>query len=550
MVDGVLYGTTNIGQVFAIDAATGAELWVYDPRSYLASQGFLQFHFAKHRGVSFWRSARDPDDQRIIVPTIDAWLLALDAKTGQPVASFGGDGRVDLLTGLRGPKARRIKDVFQSSPAAVLGDTVIVGQSINDRPQTKRHIPGDIRGYDARSGDLKWTFHTIPAEGELGTDSWEDDAWRYTGAANAWGPMSVDAERGTVFVATSTPTNDLYGGHRKGNGLFAETLLCLDAETGRRIWHYQLIHHGLWDYDPGAPPVLLDVQRDGAAIPAVAQVTKQGFTFVFDRRTGEPLFPIEEHPVPASDVPGEQASPTQPFPTKPPPFDRQGISEDDLIAFTPELRDRAVEIFRRYRTGPVFTPPSLGGTLSLPGPTGGANWQGAGADIETGVLYVPSVTMPTVLSVKASDPSVFVDPNERLPLVKPPYSRITALDLVDGTRLWQVPNGNGPRGHSKLAHLDLPPLGAGARACLLVTKTLVVAGEGSELWIPEFGEPILRAFDKQTGQVVGSLPLPAKTRGCPMTYEQDGVQYIAVAVADDGVDPQIVALALPGAARP
>jgi quinoprotein glucose dehydrogenase len=562
MVDGWLYGATNIGQVFALDAATGEERWVHDPRSYLASQGFLEFHFAKHRGVTYWRSAEDPDDERIFIPTIDAFLLALDAKTGEPVESFGDDGRVDLMEGLRGPPGRRLKHVFQSSPAALYRDTLIVGNSINDRPTEMRSIPGDVRAYDARTGEHRWTFHVVPAEGELGTDTWENESWRYSGAANAWGPISVDPERGLVYLATSTPTNDFYGGHRLGQNLFAETLLCLDAESGRRVWHFQLVHHGLWDYDPGAAPTLFDVEHEGRVVPAVAQVTKQSMAFVFDRVTGEPLWPIEERPVPASDVPGERASPTQPFPTKPPPYDRQGTFEEDLIDFTPELRAEALEVFRAYRTGPVFTPPSLEGTLSLPAPTGGSNWQGAAVDLETGVLYVPSLTMPTVLSVKPSDPATSdfryethesrvvwfpesAPRKEGLPLFKPPYSRISALDMRDGTLLWQVANGDGPRRHPRLAPLDLPPLGAGVRACALVTRTLVVAGEGSELFIDERGEPILRGFDKGTGAELGRVRLPSKTRGCPMTYLVDGVQYIAVTVADDDTSPKLVALSLP-----
>jgi len=566
MVDGVLYGVTNIGQVFALDAASGRELWVHDPRSYLASQGFLEFHFAKHRGVTYWQSADDPADERIFLPTIDAWLLALDAKTGEPVPGFGKEGRVDLMQGLRGPPGRRLKDVFQSSPAALYRDVLIVGNSINDRPTGTRAIPGDVRAYDARTGDRLWTFHVIPAEGEFGADTWEDEAWRYTGAANVWGPMSVDVERGLVYMTTSTPTNDLYGGHRRGDGLFAESLLCLDARTGERVWHFQLVHHGLWDYDPGAAPSLFEVEHEGRRVPAVAQVTKQAMAFVFDRVTGEPLWPIEERPVPASDVPGEQASPTQPFPTKPPPYDRQGTFAEDLADFTPELRAEALEVFRSYRTGPVFTPPSLGGTLTLPAPTGGSNWQGAAVDLETGVLFVPSVTLPTVLSVKPSDPDrsdfryethesrVVWFPKgsaraDGLPLFRPPYSRISALDLRDGSLAWQVANGDGPRRHPRIAHLDLPPLGAGVRACALATKTLLVAGEGAELFIDEWGEPILRGYDKRTGEVRGAVRLPAKTRGCPMTYAVDGVQYIAVAVADDDSDPMLVALALPGAPR-
>lgn len=562
MVDGVLYGPTNIGQVFALDAATGRELWLHDPQSYRSSSGFLDFHFSKHRGVTWWRSDDDPDDERIFLPTPDAFLIALDARTGRPVESFGDGGRVDLMEGLRGPPARRLGDVFQSSPAALAGDVLVVGNSIKDRPADKHGIPGDLRAYDARTGERLWTFHTVPSEGDPATRTWKDGAWRYSGAANVWGPMSVDRERGLVYATTSTPTNDFYGGHRLGDNLYAETLLCLDARTGQRRWHFQIAHHGLWDYDPGSPPILFDVEHAGRSVPAVAQLTKQSMAFVFDRETGEPLWPIEERPVPASTVPGEQASPTQPFPTKPPAYDRQGTFEADLVDFTPELRAEALELFRRYRTGPMYTPPSLEGTLSLPGPSGGTNWQGGGVDRQTGVVFVPSMTMATVLSVKKSDPKktdfryetdqsrVVWLPEKApaaagLPLFQPPYSRISAIDMRAGEILWQVANGNGPREHPRIAHLDLPPLGAGVRSCVLVTKSLVFAADGAELFIDAWGEPVLRAYDKRSGEVVASIQLPAKARGCPMTYLQDGVQYIAVTVADDDSDPRLVALSLP-----
>jgi len=438
---------------------------------------------------------------------------------------------------------------------------------VNDRPKHKRGIPGDVRGYDARSGALRWVFHTIPAEGELGTETWEDEAWRYTGAANVWGPMSVDPELGRVYVTTSTPTNDYYGGHRLGDNLFGETLLCLDAETGKRIWHFQLVRHGLWDYDPGAPANLVDLEVEGRSIRAVAQVTKQAFVFVFDRETGEPVWPIEDRPVPASDVPGERTSPTQPFPTKPPPFDRQGTFEEDLIDFTPELHAEALALFRRYRTGPLFTPPSLEGTLVLPGPNGGSNWMGAGFDPETRRLYVPSITEVSLNSVKAGDPaetdlryhtdlslSVSIPEGSWLALdgirlFKPPYSRITAFDLDRGEIAWQVPNGNGPRDNPALAGLDLPPLGSGGHTCVLVTKSLLFAADGGAgRWSP-YGKPIFRAYDKATGAVVGEIELPAMVRGCPMTYLHRNVQYLVLPVGDRDHDPELIALALPDAAR-
>lgn len=558
-VDGVLYGTTSAGRVFALDAGSGRTRWIYDPESYRSSHGMLAFYWPKHRGVTYWRSG---DDERIFVPAIDSYLIALDARTGQPVRDFGTGGRVDLLAGLRGPKIDRLAGYFQSSPVAVYRDTIIVGSSISDRPASRTHTPGDVRGYDARTGALRWTFHTIPAEGEFGADTWEDEAWRYTGAANAWGPMSVDDELGAVYIATSTPTNDFYGGHRLGDGLFAETLLCLDAETGQRRWHFQMIHHGLWDYDPGAAPNLVDIEVEGRPVRAVAQVTKQGHTFVFDRESGEPVWPIEERPVPASDVPGEVAAATQPFPTKPPPFEKQGFGVDDVIDFTPELHAEGMEVFGRHDSGPLFTPPSLRATLILPGPPGGANWRGAGFDRETGVLYVPSVSIATAVGVKPGDPSKTdlrfvagtVNPQfvpggnwseGALPLNKPPYSRISAIDLNRGEILWQVANGDGPRDHPRLAGLDLPPLGTGGPTGVLVTKTLVFAGEGAELFVPSLGGTRFHSYDKTTGAVVSAREMGAKIRGVPMTYIHEGRQYIVMAIADRDVDPQLVALALP-----
>jgi quinoprotein glucose dehydrogenase len=472
----------------------------------------------------------------------------------------------------------RLTDYFQSSPAAIFGDTVIVGGSIDDRPLRRPAIPGDVRAYDARTGVHRWTFRTVPDEGDAGSETWLEESWRDNGAANVWGPITVDVESGTVFLTTSTPTNDFYGGHRPGDGLFGESLVALDAETGEPRWHRQLVHHGLWDYDPGAAANLAEIEVDGRAIDVVAQVTKQGFTFVFDRATGEPVWPIEERPVPSSDVPGERASPTQPFPTRPPPFELQGALEENLIDFTPELRAEALDVFDQYRTGPLFTPPSVGGTIILPGTPGGSNWRGAGVDPETGILFVPSIRQGMMISVKPGDDVPEESegvPNEEgdgfryvsdraeplwfpggryspdgLPLFKPPYSSLTAIDLNRGEILWQVPVGEGPRDHPRLAALDLPPLGSGAPTCVLVTKTLVMAGEGAHMLLPKHreanrGEPLFYAFDKQTGAVVGRIVVPGKIRGCPMTYEHGGRQLIVFSVGDRDQPAALVALALP-----
>ena len=555
-VDGVLYGVTAASLIFALDAGTGKELWLHNPGAYRSSRDYWDFLWPKQRGVVYWEG-------RVFLPTSDAYLVAVDAKTGQPIETFGEGGRVDLMVGLRGAPIRRLGKYFQTSPAVVAGDTLVVGGSVHDHPESPRSTPGDIRGYDARSGRLKWTFHVVPAEGELGTDTWEDGSWRYSGAANVWGPMSVDSERGWVYAVTSSATNDHYGGHRRGDNLFAETLVCLDGETGERIWHFQLIRHGLWDYDPSASPILVDVTVDGRRVEAVAQATKQGFVFVFDRVTGEPVWPIEDRPVPPSDIPGERAAATQPFPTKPPPFERQGTREEDLVDFTPELREKALAVFRKFRTGPLFLPPSFEGSLILPGSYGGTSWRGAAVDPETGILYVPSIQMASVHTIKEVDegPDGFryrgtattqrFDENgdvasNGLPIFKPPWSKITAIDLNRGEIVWQVPNGEGPKDHPLIAGLDLPRLGSGVPTGIFVTKTLVITTDGSEHWFPELGQPIVRAYDKQTGELLGEVRVPDKVRGVPMTYTWNGVQYVVMAIATkERQDPRLIALALP-----
>lgn len=558
MVDGTLYLTSTIGQVFAVDAVTGQRRWVYDPQSYLSAPSPYDFIFPKHRGVAYWEAE---GEARILVPTIDAYLLALDAKTGRRISSFGDGGQVDLLEGLRGPAVRRLKDYFQSSPPIVVQDTIVVGSSISDRPSRKSATPGDIRGYDVRTGERKWVFHVVPARDDPGTETWEEGAWQYSGGANAWAPMSADPGRGYVYVATSAPTNDYYGGHRKGDNLYSTSLICLVAATGERIWHQQLVHHDLWDYDIAAAPNLIDLEVDGKSIEAVAQVSKQGFVFVFDRLTGAPVWPTEEKPAPASDVPGEWTSPTQRAPVKPPPFERQGTYEADLVDFTPELRAEAFEIFRKYRTGALFTPPSIAGSLILPGPPGGTNWEGAAVDPQTAMLYVPSITHAQVVSVKKGKPEEtdfdYVTDlsatqwiaraegtGERLPLFKPPYSRITAFDLNRGEVVWQEANGSGPRKHPRLAGLDLPRLGSGAHACTMATKSLLFSVDRRSVWMLGLGEPVLRAYDKGTGELVGEVQLPAPARGCPITYRTGGRQFIVLPVAGNEHPPALVALAL------
>ena len=397
MVDGVLYIRSSLSIVAAIDAETGEQLWVRDVGSYESGRPTnLGFN---SRGVAHWT---DGDEARIFLATSDAHLWSFDAETGRPIGRFGADGKIDLTQGLRRPVERRAYQVI--SPPMVVGDIVIVDSSISDGPRYKTAPPGDIRGFDVRTGEMRWIFHTVPQEGEFGNDAWEDDSWTYTGNANAWSIMSADQDLGYVYLPIGTPTNDWYGGHRLGDNLFAESLVCLDAATGERVWHFQMVHHGLWDYDLPAAPTLVDITVNGRDIKAVAQVSKQGFTYVFDRVTGEPVWPIEERRVAASNVPGERASPTQPFPTKPPAFERQGISVDDLIDFTPELRAEAQEIVSQFEYGGLFHPPSLKGTIQMPGWRGGANWYGAGFDPDTDYLFVPSSTNPIVVALAEADP--------------------------------------------------------------------------------------------------------------------------------------------------
>jgi quinoprotein glucose dehydrogenase len=558
VVDGVLYGITSMGFVFALDATTGSERWVTDLGVHGGDESDKPPRLPPaptHRGVAYWR---DGEDERIYALAYHAWLVALDARTGRLVESFGQGGRVDLLENLLGRRPQRTGNFVQKSPPAIVGETVVVGSSVGDRPMRLPATRGDIRGYDVRTGAYKWTFHTVPLAGQPGVETWAGKSWKHAGASNAWAPISVDSELGIAYVATSAPTNDFYGGHRVGDNLFSQSLLALDGETGRRLWHQQLIRHGLWDYDLAAAPNLIDIEVDGRRVRAVAQVTKQGFTFVFDRETGEPVWPIEDRPVPLSDVPGEVASPTQRFPTRPPPFERQGTLEEHLVDLTPELRAKARERFRRWRTGPLFTPPSLEGTLMLPGPSGGASWQGAAADPD-GVLFVGSVMMPAVVSVlpgggpggrkfryvaglSLSLPGWIT---KRISIFQPPYSRITAIDLNRGEIRWQIPNGDGPRDAESVRELDLPPMGSQARACLLVTPRLVIAGDGAEHFLPALGDPVLHAYDKRDGSRIADLALPGQTTGCPITYSVGGRQYLVVATGGMRHEPALFALRLP-----
>lgn len=545
ITEGVLYVSTSLGQVAAIEATSGKELWRFDSESWKAGRPTnLGFN---HRGVALWQSK---GASRILMPTNDGRLWSLDSITGKPDPEFGEGGVVDLTAGLGRDVDRKLYSVI--SAPTVVGDTVVVGSSIMDAPRTKEMPPGHVRGFDVRTGEQNWMFHTIAQRGEAGVETWEDDSWIKTGNTNVWTLMSADPETGYVYLPTGTPTNDWYGGHRKGDNLFAESLVCVDAATGEKVWHFQMVHHGLWDYDLPAAPNLVDIVVDGAPIKAVAQVSKQGFLYVFDRLTGKPVWPIEERAVPQSTVPGEASSPTQPHPTWPAPFEQQGISDDTLIDYTPELRQAAQEIVDQYDHGPLFTPPSLRGAINLPGWGGGGNWTGAAVDPDSGVIYIPSVSSPMVVKLVEGDPAKTEFDYVRssavnslngpagLPLVKPPYSRITAIDLNTGEHVWMAPFGDGLRQRVIAAGVPDPgPVGGVRPTGPLLTKTLLMVGEGGRS-----PNPVLRAYEKSSGAVIGEIEVPGPPTGTPMTYMENGRQYIVLATgyADQA---KLVALALP-----
>ena len=556
MIGGVMYAANGIGLTEAFDPETGRTIWLQKPGEELRAG-------TSNRGAAYWR---DGAEERLF-SFRGHELFALDPKTGERIAGFGQNGAVDLNDGLD----PSLGQWHWTSAPLVVRDVVIMGSAMaeQDSASKREGQPGDVRGYDVRTGTLRWTFHVVPREGEDGTASWEDEAWRYTGAGNVWALMSADEELGFVYLPTTSVTNDMYGGDRRGHNLFSDCIVCIDVRTGRRVWYYQTVHHDLFDYDNPAAPILADITVDGRRIKAVAQITKQSFAYVLDRTNGKPVWPIEERPVPQSDVPGEQTSPTQPFPTRPPAFDRQGLTENDLIDFTPELRAQALDLLKRYRHGPLFTPPSVVsvdaggrlGTIQLSGSVGGADWTGAAFDPDTGILYVPSMTNPFVanlvpgkpedtnLRYRAGDRRLIQLPNG-LPLTKPPYGRITALDLNRGEQLWTVPNGDGPRNHPLLKDLKLPPLGQSVRAAPLVTKTLLFVTEGDQINVrtpPGGGGNKIRAYDKATGRVVWEYAMDAGSTGTLMTYMFKGRQYIVVAIGGQQHPAEFVAFALGGA---
>lgn len=507
----------------------------------------------------------------VYVVTPGFFLHALDAETGRPMSGFGNDGTVDLLADLGyeydayNGLPREIGYITNSSPPIVVNGVLVVGNSHEQGyyQTRKEDVPGNILAYDGRTGEHLWKFNVIPRPGEFGHETWEDGSWEYTGNVSSWAPMSADPERGIVYIPTDGGTNDYYGGHRPGDNLFGTSLLALDARTGERVWHFQFVHHDVWNYDTPHAPQLVDITVDGRNIPAVVQTTKQSWAYVFDRTTGEPVWPIEERPVPQSDVPGEKLSPTQPHPTRPAAYEQQGITEDDLIDYTPELRAEALELVKRYRLGPLFNPAAppdaqdgVIASIHCPGANGGTNIPGgANVDAETGILYVASTkgcSAPNLIPGTEEDPEstmrfVTVGPGrvpgpQGLPLLKPPYGRITAIDLNTGEHLWWIPNGDTPddiENHPALEGVDLPNTGQRAHATTLLTKTLLMYGEGRG------ARPLFHAVDKRTGEEIGTVELPAPTNTAPMTFMHEGQQYIAMAIGGAGHPGSLVALRLP-----
>ena len=554
MVDGVLYVTTAYNNAAALDAETGKELWRFDAEAY--KLGTIPGGGFKHRGVALWRDGSDGNKLRVLLNTRNQ-MFSLDAQTGKPVSSFGTNGAVSLTDGY----SRPISDIRHvnhgASPPVVYRDVVIIGGSIPDRYQMRTEPPGIVQAFDARTGKRLWVWNAVPqSPTDFGAETWEEESWRYTGHANVWGPMTVDTARGLVYFGTSTPGNDYYGGRRPGKNEPAESLVCLDAVTGQRKWSFQLIHHGLWDYDNPAPPNLVTITVDGKRIDAVAQVTKQGFTYVFDRVTGKPVWPIVERPVPTdSDVPGEKVYPTQPFPTKPPAFAKQGVTLEDANDLTPEVKALAQAEMKRHRLGPIYTPPSLRGTLQLPSSGGGANWGGAAFDAASGHLFVRSTNDIDVKTIVPSDGTdKFIDhtysghlppPARRselagLPLLKPPYSTLTSIDLNRGEIAWQAPLGAGGaalRNHPLLKGMKLPDrLGSPMNGAAVLT--------GSGLIFVGGGDSYFYAFDKNTGREVWRGAIPYVNAENTMTYRTGTGRQFVVASTGAGPDAALVAFAL------
>jgi quinoprotein glucose dehydrogenase len=575
MVDGVVYTVAGSRRsVVALDAVTGELLWMH--REDEGARGAAAPRRLSGRGLSYWS---DGDDARIVYVTPGYRMLALDAETGIPVAEFGDNGVVDLKLEADQEMDLVTGEMGLHATPLIADNVIVVGAAhlTGSQPVSRRNEKGFIRGYDARTGKRLWIFHTIPMPDEFGYDTWAEGSATYTGNTGVWSEMSADAELGLAYLPVEQPTGDYYGGHRHGDGLFGESIVAVDLHTGEYRWHFQLVHHGIWDFDIPSAPILADIVVEGREIQALIQPTKQSWLYVFDRATGEPVWPIEERPVEQTDVPFEQTSPTQPFVTWPPPFDRQGVSHDDLIDFTPELRAEAIELVSRYKIGPLFTPPVVSrwegplATLMLPSTVGGANWPGGAYDPNSGLLYIQSSTAVTPLGLvppqpgqsdmgyirgTVQDPASGKVPSDGrpvptvqgLPLIKPPYGRITAFDMNTGQIAWQTVHGDTPdevKNHPLLEGIDIPRTGRPGRGGVLATSTLLIAGESGFVTTPYGRGAMMRAYDKATGDEHGAVFMPAPQTGAPMTYMADGKQYVVVAVSGPEYGAELLAYALP-----
>jgi quinoprotein glucose dehydrogenase len=602
MVDGVVYSTAGSRRaVVALDAGNGELLWIH--RLDEGQRGQVAPRQLSGRGLAYWENG---NDKRIVYVTPGYQMIALDARTGERVEAFGDDGIVDLKENIDQRLDPLNGEIGLHATPIVAKNVIIVGAAhpTGANPTSARMTKGYVRAYDARTGERLWIFHTVPMRGEFGTESWLRASNEYTGNTGVWAQISVDEELETVYLPVEQATGDYYGAERPGDNLFSETLLAVDLNTGKRKWHYQLVHHGVWDFDIPCAPILFDTVVDGRPVKAVAQPTKQAFLYVFDRVTGQPLWPIEERPVPQGDVPGEWYSPTQPIPTKPAAYDRQGVTENDLIDFTPELRREALDVVRWHKMGPLFTPPVVSningplGTLMAPSQDGGTNWQGGSFDPETRILYVASgstvVSKAVVAPYAGQSEMAYIEgnavtgprttggsgsaagggrsefrPTERrqltpddpsrgppklalsvqgLPLLKPPYGRISAIDMTRGEILWQVAHGETPddiKNHPLLEGLTIPRTGQSGSPGTLVTKTLLISGERLNTTTPEGLGAMLRAYDKATGREVGAVYMPAPQSGSPMTYEHGGEQYLVVAISGAQYAGELLAYKLP-----
>jgi quinoprotein glucose dehydrogenase len=605
MANGVLYSTAGTRRaVVAIDPETGEELWVHSERE--GARASVAPRQLSGRGLAYWT---DGKEERILYVTIGYQLVALNAKTGVRVPTFGNNGIIDLKQNDDQVIDPMSAEIGLHSTPMIAGNVVIVGAAHKSGsiPTGKTNVKGYVRGFDVRTGKRLWLFHTIPRPGEFGNETWLNDSWSYTGNTGAWGQISIDEELGMAYLPIESATGDYYGADRPGANLFAESLVAVDLKTGKRKWHYQLVHHGIWDHDIPCPPILVDINRNGKIIKAVAQPTKQAFLYVFDRVTGQPLWPIEERPVPKGDVPNEWYAPTQPFPLdargRPFNYDAQGFVVDDLINFTPELRAEGEKVLSKYKIGPVFTPPVVSkvegplATLVLASGGGGTNWPGGSYDPETGILYANSQKSISQLGLVPPRPDskndlAFIQGNavvgaraqgapmgaapaapapalvptvppgppaegggggggltvRGLPLMKPPYGQISAIDLTKGEIIWQVAHGETPdaiRNNPALKGLNIPRTGRPGVVGSLVTKTLLVSGEAG--FGPTGGArgAMLRAYDKATGKELGAVYMPAPQTGSPMTYMVNGKQYIVVAVSGAAFPAELVAYKLP-----